>query len=214
MAVWSPRIGPRLILAAACMGFLAPASSLSQSERGEVAQGIYVVSYQRVLNEIKATKILRQAEAEITAVLQSQIDAAKAQLAAEEAALARERANLTPGEFEAQATDFDRRVRQLRRIATDRAKRLQTSFESAREDLVAQVRAQVLVLRQETGARIILHSEQALIWDPQLDLTDRLIDLVDESILEVRVPEIEFNEPIFSPEPGQNASEENDITDQ
>lgn len=161
--------------------------------------GIYVVAYERVLTEIDASQELRRAEAELTATLQKQIDDAKAQLAAEEAALARTRSSLTSDEFEQQATDFDRRVRLLRRIATERAKLLQRSFEEAREEIVRKVRVEIGGLRNESGARVILPADNVLDWDPEVDLTDRLITLINASITDVDIPEMDFSTPILEP---------------
>ncbi|MEM9138802.1 MAG: OmpH family outer membrane protein [Pseudomonadota bacterium] len=173
----------------------APALAETPADDG----GIYVVAYERVLTEIDASQELRRAEAELTATLQKQIDDAKAQLAAEEAALARTRSSLTPDEFEQQATDFDRRVRLLRRIATERAKLLQRSFEEAREEIVRKVRVEIGGLRNESGARVILPADNVLAWDPEVDLTDRLITLINASITDVDIPEMDFSTPILEP---------------
>lgn len=177
--------------------FICTAPALAEAPTDAV--GIYVVAYERVLTEIDASQELRRAEAELTATLQKQIDDAKAQLAAEEAALARTRSSLTPDEFEQQATDFDRRVRLLRRIATERAKLLQRSFEEAREEIVRKVRVEIGGLRNESGARVILPADNVLAWDPEVDLTDRLITLINASITDVDIPEMDFSTPILEP---------------
>lgn len=171
-------------------------SAVAQDE-GTHGSGVFVVHYDRVLNQVYATTVLRDAEATFTATLQGQIDEAKAQLAAEEAALARRRPTLSSEEFEELATDFDLRIRLLRRIATERAKLLQRSFEKAREGIVREVQGQLVVLQRETGAKAILRAESLLAWDEEVDLTDRLIALVDEKVTEVDVPAIDFSEPIL-----------------
>ena len=164
-------------------------------------QQIFVISRERVLRDTAAARELRQAESRLTAQLQRQIQEAKDQLSKEEIALARDRAELSAEDFELRAADFDRRVRRSRRIAQERANLLQTGFKDARARIVAALPPLLEQVRIEVGARIILDADQVITADPTLDLTDKLINLVDQEVPRAEIPDIDLSEPIFSTDP-------------
>ena len=175
------------------------AALLASPPRALGVETLFVISRERILREVRAARVLRQIETEMTATLQAQIDRAKAQLAAEEAELARLRAEMDPKDFDQRAADFDRRVRLTRRIAQERATQLQKGFQEARAAIVAAVPDVIDRVRIEAGARIILNGDHVIVVDPALDLTDRVIQLVDEKMPDPPVPDINLEEPIFIP---------------
>lgn len=196
---WSRRKVLRLTAAAA----LLPAVSRADDQ-------VFVIFRTRVLTEAKAAQQLRNAEAEVSAQLQAQIDEAEAALAEQEKALTLARPDLTAQEFEQRAANFDRRVRETRRTANERAAELKTVFLQAHEQLKRTIVPLIAQVREESGARIILNADDLVITvDPALDLTDRLIQLVDAALPEAPLPEIDVSAPVLAPEqpetsPGQN----------
>ena len=158
------------------LGLLAalPAAVAQQAQ----PSGVLVVSRERVLQEAAPAERLNEAEARMTAALQSRVDSLKAELAAEEQELTRLRNELPADEFERRVRAFDQRVRHEREITQRRAAALQTAFRAARKALV-ESRVPILVrLSQERGAKLVLDSEQILVAHPSIDVTEEAIALM------------------------------------
>lgn len=160
---------------------------------------IIIVSRERLLDEAEAADRLSDAEAAQTGELQARIGAVKARLDAEEQALAQLRGDIPDAEFEARADDFDRRVRQARRVAQERAAILQQAFRDARATIVAALPPIIERLRAETGADIVLDSAQVLAVDDAIDMTDRAIALFDQYGPSPPLPEIDISGPLLPP---------------
>ena len=154
---------------------------------------VFVISRSRLLTESKPTGILRQAEADVTAALQAEIDRVKAELAKEEADLTLRRDEIPPDEMIRLATDFDRRVRGVRVQAQEKAKIVQAAFQEARATLVRGLPPILEQLRIEAGAVAILDADQTLAIDPAHDLTDRAIALLNERMPNPDVPAIDVS---------------------
>lgn len=192
------------------LGGLAAGLSMAGATLPDIAfaQGtIAVVSRDRILRESAASARLREAEAAMTDQLQRQIEATKAQLAAEEEELARLRGELPDDQFEARIADFDARVRQARRGAQERAAQLQKGFQEARAVIAAALPALMEQLRTESGVAAVLNADQVLALDPALDLTDRAIALLDSAGPAPLPPDVDLATPLFAPaaEQGQDA---------
>src|SRR5690625_2496082 len=163
--------------------------------------GIIILSRERLLREASASRQLAEAEAALTEQLQGQIDTTKEALAEEEEELARLRGRLPEAEFEARTADFDRRVRQARRVAQERAAILQTEFQEARATILGYLPELIERLREETGASLVLDAEQVLARDDSVDVTDRAIALFDSEGPAPEVPEIDLSAPLLEPKP-------------
>lgn len=186
--------------------FLAGAGALlALGGVARAADEIFVISRERILREVRAAQGLREVETRMTTRLQILIDEAKAELAAEEAEITRLRPEMSPEDFERRAADFDRRVRLTRRIAQERAAALQKGFQEARAAIVAAVPGIIDRVRIESGARLILNSDMVIVVDPALDLTDRVIELVNQKLPEPPVPDIDVSGPILVP-PGETVN--------
>ena len=180
---------PGLVLSALLVSDL----SLAQSH------DLGFVSRERLLREVEVGQELARAESEQANLLQGLIDQAKAQLAAEEAELATLRPELSQIEFETRTVDFDRRVRLVRRTAQERAARLQRRFQEARAAVVSAMPAILEALRKESGYRIIIDGDQVLAYSPELDLTDRAIELFNSEGPRLAVPRVDLDTPLLAP---------------
>jgi Skp family chaperone for outer membrane proteins len=185
-------------LLAAAAGALALAALPA---RAQPAPEVVVVSRDRILREARAARRLREAEEEMTARLQRQIDDAKQGFAAEEQELTRLRGELPAAEFEARVAEFDGRVRLARRVAQERAAVLQKGFQDARAAIVAALPTLIERLRAEAGARLVVNAEHVLAADPAVDLTDRAIALFDAEGPAPGIPEIDLSQPLSEPPP-------------
>lgn len=180
--------------------FLAGAAAVLLTGGWARAQdGVFVISRDRILRESKAAQALREVEVELTEKLQAQIDKAKVVLATEEAEITRLRPQMSQQEFELRAADFDRKVRQTRRVTQERARALQKSIQDARAAIVAAMPEWIDRIGKDVGARIILNGDQVIAVDPALDLTDRVIALIDAEMPDPPMPDIDIEAPIVVP---------------
>lgn len=163
---------------------------------------IFVISRERLLHEAKSAKRLHEAETAMTDQLQSLIDRTKEQFSAEEEELTRLRATLPSDQFDARVSEFDQRVRQARRTAQERAAELQKGFQDARAAIVGALPALMERLRTEAGASAILNAEQALAYDPAIDLTERAIELFDAEGPSPAPPAIDLSQPLSADQSG------------
>lgn len=189
-----------------------PTLSPAQDQVPANPEGIFVISPERVLREIRIGRLLRQTESELSQKLQEQIAAAKSVLAAEEEELARIRSSLPDDEFERRAVDFDRRLRGTRRSVEQREAQLKVAFREAAARIRERMSEQIEKVRRASGARIILNADQVIVADPALDLTDQLIATFDRSVTEFEMPQIDFSQPVLQParvaEPAEEAPAE------
>ena len=163
------------------------------------AAEIFVISRERVVTEVTAAQQLRRAEAEMTAALQAQIERAKEALSAEENELAGQRQDMEQDEFRRRAANFDRRVRITRRVANERAAEMKKGFQEASVVINNAIPEVLEQIRIEAGAEIILDADQVITFDPDLDLTDRLIEEFNKVMPVAPVPEIDLTQPILAP---------------
>ena len=164
--------------------------------------GILLVSRQRLLTEPAVARRLADAEREMTATLQGQMDSLKAAFSEEEQELTRLRGTLAREVFDERVAKFDREVRAARRDAQSRAAALQTAFREARSDYEAAVLPVLERVRAERGASMIVNAESALVADPAADVTDEVIVLLDEALEMPALPVIDGLTPGTEKAPG------------
>ena len=192
---------------ALCVGL--SAALFARTSMAQQNGGIIVVSRERVLRESDVAETLRDAERRLTAQLQASVDQAKAALDAEEVELTKLRADLSLDEFEERATEFDRKVRQVRREAQERAAVLQRGFQEARATLVSALPRVFERLRVENNALVVLSAEQVLAMDQGIDMTERAIELFNQEGGVVEIPTFDFSSPLFSTL-GENGPQQNE----
>lgn len=167
---------------------------LAAGEAGaqEGAQGpILVLSRRRMLNETRHARALLEAEQRMTAELQARVDQTKRRLAAEEQRLAELRSSLPREEFDQRTSAFDRMVRRERREAQRQAAALQTVFRSLRVRMLETLDRFLGRVRADRGATLILDAENALAWDPSIDITDEVIARFDEAVPPPEIPDLD-----------------------
>jgi Skp family chaperone for outer membrane proteins len=166
----------RRTIALAVLGLgLGPFSGPEPGRAAADEAAIFIVSRNRLLNDTAHARALLKAETELTAELQLQIDAIKAELTAEEQELARLRPTLDREVFATRVAAFDRNVRRQRRAAQKHAAALQNAFRAERLKLVEALAPLLEEVREARGASAILNSDQVLASDPALDITDEVI---------------------------------------
>ena len=178
-----PCAAPLLALGLA-LGLAAPhlAPAAAQAQEG---QAILVVDVARVLANSGAAQALTRAEAELRARVEAQLDAVKAELEAEERALAERRPDMIPADFARLGADFDRRVRQERRAAQERGALLLKFMEDGRAALRRRLPLALEELRQRRGAAVVIDAAAVAAWDPDIDATAAAAAIFDEMVGEL-----------------------------
>ena len=178
---------PRLALAAfaagaaAMGGALAPA--VAQQDAGREA--ILVVDVKKVLTVSAAARALAETERKVVAAVQARLERVKAELEAEERALAEAKGSMPQSEFIRRGKAFDLRARRERRAAQERAALLIKFFEDGRAALRARLPETLERLREERGAVAILDAGSLAAWDPDVDVTAAAAALFDEILGDV-----------------------------
>lgn len=214
MGALAPGPGPwtrRRTIALAVLGLglgqgFGPGLELGRAAAGEAA--IVIVSRQRLLNDTDHARTLLKAENELNAELQLQVDAIKAELAAEEQELARLRPTLDREVFAARVAAFDRTVRRQRRAAQKHAAALQNAFRAERRKLIEALGPLLEEVREAYGASVVLNSDEVLASDPALDVTDAVIARFNATVPPPAIPDLELGSllapaPSPAPSPGQ-----------
>ncbi len=145
---------------------------------------VIVVDWRDALSQSRIGRALVALEAEERRAARDQLDALKAELEAQESALAAARDGLEDdaqarAQFDARVRAFDQRVRRARRSAQEISSSMQQRFTAARAALEDQARPVLEELMRERGADIALDADRALLWTPEVDATQALIGLLD-----------------------------------
>ncbi|WP_175484531.1 OmpH family outer membrane protein [Palleronia marisminoris] len=106
----------------------------------------------------------------------------EATLTAEERSLTEARAELDPAEFRDRARVFDEKVRRLRAEQDAKARALADLQEDARATFVRRVSPVLSALLAEIGADVLLDRRMVLTAGTGVDITDRAIARIDETL--------------------------------
>lgn len=187
------RVRRRDLICSAAALILMPVAAIAQAR-----PSVIVVSRERLLREVKAARILGEAERKYTADLQAKIDQANETFSAEEAEISELRSTLSSGQLTERIADFDRRVRRWRRTAQERAGELQFRFQEERARIVAFLPAVLEQVRREAGADVIMNGDQLLASAPGIDATARAIQMFDTMAPPPVIPDINMDLPLIT----------------
>lgn len=171
-----------LLLPAAAPGLIAALSPAPAAAQAGGAQGILVVDVAKVLANSNAAQSLTRAEADLRARVEVQLERVKAELEAEERALAERRPDMDPADFARLGADFDRRVRRERRAAQERGALLLKFMEDGRAALRRRLPLALEELRVRRGATVVIDAAAVAAWDPDVDATAAAAAIFDEMV--------------------------------
>lgn len=163
-----------------------------------VSDPILVISRERVLTDSEPARALARAQKQLADAMQRRIDAVKDELSAEEQELADQRDTLPRDEFDARVRDFDTRVRRERRLTQRRAAALQNAFRRARQQLAEAMVPLLVAISRQRGARMVLDRDQILVAHPAVDVTEEVIELMNERVQSPALPSLEALEGLES----------------
>ncbi|PTE13850.1 OmpH family outer membrane protein [Pseudogemmobacter blasticus] len=106
----------------------------------------------------------------------------EAGLETEERALTARRATMTPAEFAPIADEFDTRVEAIRSAQAAKSHEITDRLEQERKTFLAATGPILGELMQESGAALILNKEAYIISLSSIDITDRVIERLDQRL--------------------------------
>lgn len=186
----------------------------TQAAQPAAARPVLLISRRRLLAEPREAVVLAAAERAMTAQLQEQIDAVKADFSTEEQELARLRNVLDRAVFDERVATFDREVRAARADAQQRAAALQTAFREAREQFEARLRPILERVRLRYRASVMIDLEAALAADPAADVTDEVIAILDAESGPPEIPSVPGLSPPAPPGAGRSLTGAGDSPEQ
>lgn len=158
----------------------------------EVTRSVLVVSRARILTDTVAARSLREDEAALRNRLKQWIAAEKITLEADEKRLTDLRADLPKEEFDQLTGEFDQKVRSFRRDTQRFEAAIQANFRSARKELVTNLYPILIEVLQRHGADLIIDADQILIANPNIDMTNEVIELYDDRVAPLNLAPIDL----------------------
>lgn len=126
----------------------------------------------------------------------------EAELVAEERALTKARATLTPETFRERAAAFDEKVVAIRKRQDGKARDLVRRRESAQQDFYKKILPFLTEIVRERGAVAVLESRAVILSADQIDITDEAIARIDAALAPEGATSPAGQSPSSAPEPG------------
>ncbi len=166
-----------------------PAAGASSSADEKLPPAVAaIVDYQRLLRDAKAAQSIRdQIEARRKAYL-DQLSKEEQRLHLEDERLAKQRAVLAPDAFAQQRDAFEEQVQAAQRLAQEKRRELEASSQAALNTVRQTVVEVVDKLADQRGFNLVLPSSGVLLFSPKIDLTDEVLQRLDETLPTVKVP--------------------------
>lgn len=155
-------------------------------------QSVLVVSRARILTDTVAARSLREDEAALRTRLKQWIAAEKLSLETDEKRLTELRAQIPKEDFDQLTGEFDQRVRSFRRDTQRFEAAIQASFRAARKDLVTNLYPILIEVLQRHGADLIIDADQILIANPNIDMTNEVIELYNDRVAPINLAPIDL----------------------
>lgn len=148
-----------------------------------------VIDYQRVMREASAAESIRvQIEARRLRY-QSEIAEEEQRLVEADRELASQRSILSTEAFNERRRTFEEDVAEVQRMLQTRRQQLDDVAAMAMSEVREAVIQVVGELAEQRGFNLVLPSANVLLFSPQIDITDEVLDALDASLPDVRVPE-------------------------
>lgn len=173
---------------------LAAPMAPAHAEQAEAATFAFV-DVQRIMHESAAAKSIRSQLERQGKAYEAEINAQSEKLAAEEDALKKQRASLSPDSFATKQREFQGKVEAVRRQVERRRQQLAFAQEDALKKVQPVFNEVVSAAAKEFGASIVLDTSQVLVSSNALNITDIVMRRMDEKLPSVTV---NFNAPAGS----------------
>lgn len=177
-----------LVLVSVLAGAVPPSAAQEASSPLPPATAA-VIDYQRVMREARAAQSIRNQVEARRVRYQEEIAAEEQRLLEADRELARQRSILSTEAFAERRKAFEEEVAQVQRFVQERRQQLDDVSAMALGEVREAVIQVVGELADQRGFNLVLPSAGVLLFSPQIEITDEVLDRLDKSLPEVRVPE-------------------------
>ena len=148
-----------------------------------------VIDYQRVMREAKAAQSIRNQVEARRVRYQEEIAAEEQRLLEADRELARQRGILEGEAFAERRKTFEEDVARVQRFVQERRQQLDDVSAMAMGEVREAMIQVVGELAEQRGFNLVLPSAGVLLFSPQIDITDDVLDRLDAQLPDVRVAE-------------------------
>lgn len=158
------------------------ALGLAQPALAQETPAILVVDQERLFQDSELGQVITEELEERSNALAAENRAIEADLIAEERDLTERRAELDPDEFRTLADEFDARVERLRDEQDAKARDLVALRDAERQRFTRTVGPILLEFMRQSGAAVVLDRRSVVATADRVDVTDELIEVIDDSV--------------------------------
>lgn len=148
-----------------------------------------VIDYQRVMREAQAAESIRTQIEARRVRYQSEIAAEEQRLVEADRELADQRSRLEADDFARRRKSFEEDVAEVQRMLQSRRQQLDDVAAMAMSEVREAVIRIVGELSEQRGFNLVLPSANVLLFSPQIDITDEVLEKLDAELPDVRLPE-------------------------
>jgi Skp family chaperone for outer membrane proteins len=148
-----------------------------------------VIDYQRVMREAQAAESIRTQIEARRVRYQSEIAAEEQRLVEADRELADQRSRLEADDFAKRRKSFEEDVAEVQRMLQSRRQQLDDVAAMAMSEVREAVIRIVGELSEQRGFNLVLPSANVLLFSPQIDITDEVLEKLDAELPDVRLPE-------------------------
>jgi outer membrane protein len=148
-----------------------------------------IIDYQKILRDSKAARSIRdQVEARRKAY-QEEIGKQEQDLRAQDQALVKQRTVLSPDAFGAKRREFEQQVAEVQKNVQARRRQLDEVTAVALGEVREAIIQVVSQLAEAKGFNVVVPSSTVLVFSPRIDITQDVLQLLDERLPDVKVAE-------------------------
>ncbi|MEM6903422.1 MAG: OmpH family outer membrane protein [Pseudomonadota bacterium] len=171
-----------MLLAAGILPALAQDEEAETRAPKDIVPVILVVDVPAILARAKAAQDIKRQLDERRAEYQEQIASREEELRNAQQELEKQRTILSNEAFQERAEEFTKQLAEVRRGVQQRKAVLETAFGKSMNELRKAVVAVVAEIAKEEEANLVLSNQQIVLVDTALDVTERVLDLLDEKV--------------------------------
>ena len=155
---------------------------LGELAPGAVISAVLVVDTDRLWQRSAFGRRATAEHQERLSTLEAENLSVQEELAAEEEEITSQRATTEADAFRIRADAFDQKVQETRNTQLEKNRSLLSRYEQEQEAFFRAATPVFEQIMQDSGAAVILERRSVLFGDPRVDITDRAVALLDETI--------------------------------
>lgn len=168
---------------AALAGEAAPAAPVTRPP----APTLGVVDTDLLVRDSLAAKAIRTERDKYAQTYQNQVKEMEAALRKEDQELAQQRGVLSPDVFQQRAQAFQQKLADFQAQLRDKQERLEFAFQQAMQEIGNMIMVVSGEVAQQRGVNAVMARSQMMIFDPSMDITKPVLDLLNQRLPTVAV---------------------------